>query len=247
MDTIASWFERLYDVTGINLSFVYDSYDRGRFLAGIQLTLELALICIVLSIAIGVIGAWLQGSRFRITNALIRAYIALFRNTPPIVQLFFFFFVVGGFLTIHTDSGVFRLSNFTWAVISLSFYYGSFNIENFRASIEAVPDTTVQAAEALGYRKHQIYFHIVLPLAVRFSLPSLANNLVSLVKSTSLAYVIAVPEVLYVSSEIWSEQLNVTEMMFVVLFFYVFLVGLLVYAMHRLEAYLRIPGYNLGA
>jgi polar amino acid transport system permease protein len=59
--------------------------------------------------------------------------------------------------------------------------------------------------------------------------------------------VIAVPEVLYVSSEIWSEQLNVTEMMFVVLFFYVFLVGLLVYAMHRLEAYLRIPGYNLGA
>ena len=69
MDTIASWFERLYDVTGINLSFVYDSYDRGRFLAGIQLTLELALICIVLSIAIGVIGAWLQGSRFRITNA----------------------------------------------------------------------------------------------------------------------------------------------------------------------------------
>jgi len=247
MNTIAKWFHGLYDTTGINLSFIYDSYDRGRFLAGIQLTLELALICIVISIAIGVVGAWLQGSRFRITNALVRAYIALFRNTPPIVQLFFFFFVVGHFFTFHTASGVFRLSNLSWAIISLSFYYGSFNIENFRASIEAVPEATIQAAEALGYRKYQIYFYIVLPLAVRFTLPSLANNLASLVKSTSLAYVIAVPEVLYVSSEIWSEQLNVTEMMFVVLFFYVFLVGLLVYAMHRLEAYLRIPGYNLGA
>jgi polar amino acid transport system permease protein len=109
---IQNWFERLYDTTGINLSFVYDSYDRGKFLAGIEITLELAVICIVLSVIIGVIGAWLQRSQFRLTNALVRAYVALFRNTPPIVQLFFFFFVLGGLLTFHTDSGVFRLSNF---------------------------------------------------------------------------------------------------------------------------------------
>jgi len=242
-----NWFEHLYDVTGINLSFVYDSYDRGKFLSGIELTLEMAMICIVLSVIIGIVGAWLQNSQFRITNALVRAYVALFRNTPPIVQLFFFFFVLGGVFSFHTHTGVFRLSNFTWAVISLSFYYGSFNIENFRASIEAVPESTVQAAEALGFRQHQIYFNVVLPLALRFSLPGLANNLVSLVKSTSLAYAIAVPEVLYVSSEIWSEQLNVPEMMTVLLFFYVFLVGLLVFALHRLETYLRVPGYSQRA
>jgi polar amino acid transport system permease protein len=105
----------------------------------------------------------------------------------------------------------------------------------------------VEAAEALGFQKHQIYFNVVLPLALRFSLPALANNLVSLVKATSLAYAIAVPEVLYVSSAIWSEELNVPEMMPVLLFVYVFLVGLLVYGMHKLESWLRMPGYSQKA
>jgi polar amino acid transport system permease protein len=246
MEAVENWFLWLYDSAGINLSIGYDSYDRGRFLAGILLTLELAVICIIASVLIGIVGAWLQGSRFRVTNAIVRGYVALFRNTPPIVQLFFFFFAVGGLLTFQTQSGTFRLSNFTWAAISLSFYYGSFNIENFRASIEAVPDTTVQAAEALGYKRHQIYFHVVLPLAFRFSLPALGNNLVSLVKATSLAYAIAVPELLYVSSEIWSDQLNVPEMMWVIMFLYIFIVGVLVYAMHKLEKRLHIPGYSYG-
>jgi polar amino acid transport system permease protein len=246
MQTFETWFRRLNDVSGINLVYIYDSYDRGRFLAGVVLTLELAAICVVASIIIGVVGAWLQGSRFRITNALIRGYVAMFRNTPPLVQLFFFFFVLGGVLTFRTESGVFQLSNFSWAVISLSFYYGSFNIETFRASIEAVPGTMVEAAEALGYRRGQIYFYVILPLAIRFSLPALTNSLVSLVKATSLAYAIAVPEVLYVSSEIWSDQLNVPEMMWTILFFYVFIVGIMVLVMHKLEARLRIPGYTAG-
>ena len=246
MEAIENWFLWLYGATGINLSIVYDSYDRVRFLDGVVLTLELAVECVIASILIGVIGAWLQGSRFRVTNAIVRGYVALFRNTPPIVQLFFFYFAVGNFFTFQTDEMTFRLSNFTWAAISLSFYYGSFNIENFRASIEAVPNQTIQAAEALGYKRHQIYLHVVLPLAFRFSLPTLGNNLVSLVKSTSLAYVIAVPELLYVSSEIWSDQLNVVEMMWVLMFFYIFIVGVLVYVLHKLEARLHVPGYSHG-
>ena len=192
------------------------------------------------------IGAWLAASRLRVTNALVRAYVALFRNTPPIVQLFFFFFVIGGMLTFRTEHGTFQLSNFAWAAISLSFYYGSFNIENFRASVEAVPDTTVQAAEALGYTRLGTYVHVVLPIALRFSLPALGNNLVSLVKATSLAYAIAVPEILYVSSEIWSEQLNVPEMMWTLLIFYVTTVGIMVWGLRRLERALHMPGYSLG-
>ncbi|MGD9769866.1 MAG: amino acid ABC transporter permease [Pseudolabrys sp.] len=243
---IDDWFRRLYDTSGINFTYLYDAYDRGRFLAGIVLTLELATICIIASIVIGVVGAALHGSRFRVTNALVRGYVALFRNTPPLVQLFFFFFVLGGLLTFKTPYGTFQLSNFTWAAISLSVYYGSFNIENFRAGIESVPRTMVQAAEALGYRKGQIYLYVILPLAFRFSLPALGNTLVSLVKATSLAYAIAVPEVLYVSSEIWSDQLNVPEMMVTIMVFYVTLVSIMVYAIHRFEKRLRIPGYSAG-
>lgn len=241
-----AWFRWLYDATGINLTIFYDAYDRRRFLEGVLLTLQLSVACIIASVIIGIIGAWLAGSRFRVTNALVRGYVALFRNTPPIVQLFFFFFVLGGIFTFQTESGVWRLSNFTWAIISLSFYYGSFNIEIFRASVEAVPRATVEAAEALGYTRFQTYVHVVLPLAFRFSIPALGNNLVSLVKATSLAYAIAVPEVLYVSSEIWSEQLNVTEMMWIVLIFYVSIVGLLVYGLRKLDQAMRIPGYSQG-
>lgn len=246
MLAIEDWFRRLYDASGINFTYIYDGYDRARFVAGVLLTLELAAICIVASIAIGIIGAALHGSRFRITNALIRGYVALFRNTPPLVQLFFFFFVLGGLFTFPTSRGVFQFSNFTWAAISLSVYYGSFNIENFRAGVESVPRTTVQAAEALGYRKGQIYLYVILPLALRFSLPALGNTTVSLVKATSLAYTIAVPEVLYVSSEIWSDQLNVPEMMVTIMIFYVSLVSILVFASHKLEKRLRIPGYSAG-
>lgn len=246
MDGIENWFRWLYDATGINLSIFYDDYDRGRFLEGILITLELSVACIVASIAIGIVGAWLAGSQFRLTNRLVRGYVALFRNTPPIVQLFFFFFVLGGFLTFPAPGGgVTQLvTNFGWAVISLSFYYGSFNIEIFRSGVEAVPRTTVEAAEALGYRRLQIYIYVILPLAFRFSIPALGNNLVSLVKSTSLAYAIAVPDVTYVSAAIWSDQLNVPEMMNVLLVFYLVIVGSMVYVLRRIEKATRIPGYG---
>jgi len=107
-----------------------------------------------------------------------------------------------------------------------------------------VPKSTVEAAEALGYTRLQIYTDIVLPLAVRISLPALGTNLVNLVKTTTLAYAIAVPELLYVSAQIWSEDLNVREMMNVLLISYVGLVAILVWVLHRWEKALRIPGYG---
>ncbi|MEQ5842948.1 amino acid ABC transporter permease [Paraburkholderia acidicola] len=244
---VSSAFEWLDNTAGVNLSIFYDAFDRARFLEGAALTIKLSVLCIFLSIAIGIIGAALQASPFRLTNRLARAYVALFRNTPPVVQMFFFFFVLGGALRFHESDGhVFQFSNFFWATISLSFYYGSFNIEIFRAGLEAVPTQTVQAAEALGYRRLQILRHVFLPLAFRVSLPALGNNLVSLVKATSLAYAIAVPEITYVSSEIWSDHFNVAEMMIVLLVFYLAIIGLMVFSLRKLEAYLRIPGYHGG-
>ncbi len=74
-------------------------------------------------------------------------------------------------------------------------------------------------------------------------LPALNNNLVNLVKTTTLAYAIGVPELLYAASQIWSEMFNVREMMNVLLVVYVLLVGVLVWVMHRWEKAMRIPGY----
>ena len=100
------------------------------------------------------------------------------------------------------------IGKFTWAVIGLSLYAGAFNVEIFRAGIEAVPRTTIEAAEALGYTRLKAYAYIILPLAFRISLPALNNNLVNLIKTSTIAHTIAVPEMLYVSNQIWSDELQ---------------------------------------
>src|SRR3546814_15751608 len=84
----------------------------------------------------------------------------------------------------------------------------------------------------------------VLPLAFRVCLPALNNNLVNLVKTTTLAYAIAVPEMLYMANQIWSDSVNVPEMMTFLLLAYVFLVGDLVWAMQRWERAMGLPGFG---
>jgi len=240
------WFRVLHATTGIKLTIFYDAFDRARFFNGLLTSVRLMALCLVCSVAIGIAGAWVQGCRRKLLRALTQAYIQFFRNTPPLVQLYFFYFALGGYLRITNAAGleVPVVSNFVWAVICLSLYAGAFNIEIFRAGIEAVPKETVDAAEALGYSRFKAYVYIILPLAFRISLPALNNNLVNLVKTTTIAYAIAVPEMLYVANQIWSDELNVAEMMNVLLVIYVSLVGVLVYVIGRWERALRIPGYT---
>src|SRR4029078_1720211 len=160
-----------------------DAFDRRRFVGGFLTTVQLATSCIVLSVVIGIAGAWLQGSRLRLNRTLVYWYIQFFRNTPPLVQLYFFYFGVGAYF--KTTAGTPLISNITWAILGLSMYAGAFNVEIFRSGIEAVPKATVEAAESFGFSRLQAYRHIVLPLAFRVCLPALNNNLVNLVQNTS--------------------------------------------------------------
>lgn len=247
MASFFDWFRVLYAETGINLSFMYDSYDRGRLISGFLTTIELSLVCLFFSVVIGIIGAWLQSSPYKWTRRIVSGYIQLFRNTPPLVQLYFFYFAIGNLLPrVPNDWGGQSpiLGSFAWAAISLSFFAGAFNVEIFRSGIEAVPKSTSEAAEALGFTRLQIYRDVTLPLAFRVVLPALNNNLVNLVKTTTLAYAIAVPEMLYEANQIWSDNVNVTEMMVFLLLAYFVLVGILVGAMSRWERAMKIPGYG---
>src|SRR5205085_11252729 len=207
---------------------------------------RLMAVCLGASVVVGIVGAWLQGARSRLLRTVTAAYIQFFRNTPPLVQLYFFYFAIGSYLRITSPTGlsVPLVSNFSWAAICLSLYAGAFNVEIFRAGIEAIPRETIEAAESLGYSRLKAYVFVVLPLAFRISLPALNNNLVNLVKTTTIAYAIAVPEMLYVANQIWSDESNVPEMMNVLLIAYVSLVGLLVWVMGRWERALTIPGYS---
>lgn len=249
MNEIYLWFSSLNDNYGINLSVFYDAYDRERFFRGLLMTLWLSVVSIFLSIIIGVIAVGIQSSRLGVLKVIVNAYIQFFRNTPPLIQLYFFYFGLGTILVTAGPGGTQTplIGAVGWAIISLSFGAGAFNAEIFRAGMESVPKTTIEAAEALSYNKFQIFMHIIMPLAFRFSLPALGNNLVNLVKTTTLAYAIAVPELMYVSAQIWSDALNVREMMTLLLCTYFIIIAVLVWGMHRLEKALHMPGYGQQA
>lgn len=242
MDDIAAWFVWLHQTTGIKLTIFYDSYDRARFLQGFLTTLKLSAYCLFLSIALGAVLAWLHGSRVGAVRLAVAGFVQVFRNTPPLVQLYFFYFALGP--ALPKFDGLPILGSFGWAVVSLTLLEAAFAAEIFRAGIEAVPKTMIEAAEALGYSRWQAYRAVVLPLAVRVTMPAMTNNLVNLVKTTTLAYAIAVPELVYMSAQIWSEQVNVPEMMVVLLICYVAIVGIINQVMQWLEGRLRVPGFG---
>ena len=235
--------EQIGTFGGFNYTIVYDSFDRERFVRGIGFTLSLSLACILLSTVGGLVLALLHYVRGRPTKALIELFVSIFRNTPPLVQIYFFFFGLGA-LFGEVFGGGFVVSATTWAVISLSAFIGALNTESFRAGIEALPKGYIEGAKALGLRRWVIIWKIVVPLAVRAALPSWTNNLVELIKATSYAYAIAVPEILYVSSQIWADELNVIEMMSVLFLSYFVLIGGLIYVMRALEHRMAVPGFG---
>jgi polar amino acid transport system permease protein len=231
-----------------NFIYLYDPTQTARVIDGFWMTLELSVICVLLSVIIGVVGAWAQGAHSKTLRLVVQGYIQFFRNTPPLVQLLFFYFALGQFTPTYSPDGWLEvpiISNVGWAIISLSFFAGAFNVEIFRAGIEAVPESTVEAAEALGMNRLQIYLYIVLPLAFRVSMPALNNNLVNLVKTTTQALAIAVPELLYQMISIYNDYSTAQNACMVFLFFaYFFLVGILVLGMSSWERKLKIPGFG---
>lgn len=241
LESVAEWFRWLNAAHGINLTIFYDPIDARKFASGIGTTIALSVACIVASTVVGIVGAWLQQSGLVWTRRVVQAYIQFFRNTPPLVQLYFFYFALDSALAGAIGAGS-LMGSLGWAFVSLSFFAGAFNVEIFRAGIEAVPKSTVEAAESLGYTRLGAYRHVVLPLAFRISLPALNNNLVNLVKTTTIAYAIAAPETLYMANQIWSDSTNVPEMMNVVFVVYLSLVGALVWVMGRWERAMKLPG-----
>ena len=242
MDDVAAFFLALYKATGIKLTIFYDSYDRNRFLEGLVTTVRLSAYCLVASLALGALVAMLQGARATAVRRAATTFVELFRNTPPLVQLYFFYFALGPLL-LKVD-GAPLLGSFGWAVVSLTLLETAFAAEIYRAGIEAVPKEMVEAAASLGFSRMQVYRQVVFPLALRATLPAMTNNLVNLVKTTTLAYAIAVPELVYMSAQIWSEQVNVPEMMIVLLVCYVAIVGAINQLMQWLEVRLRVPGFG---
>ena len=95
MEAIAPFFQNLYDETGFNFVIFYEEYESERFIEAVWTSLKLIVICLIVSLIVGIVGAWAQGVKSRIVRLGIAGYIQFFRNTPPFVQILFFYFVVG--------------------------------------------------------------------------------------------------------------------------------------------------------
>lgn len=249
IETVAGFFRQLAeDYPAWNFIFLYEESQWNKVASGFWMTVKISVICVLLSIVIGVVGAGMQGAKSRALRVAVASYIQFFRNTPPFVQLLFFYFALGQFTPTYSPDGWLEIpviSNVGWAVISLSFFAGAFNVEIFRAGVEAVPKSTEEASESLGFTRLQTYGYVVFPLALRVSLPALNNNLVNLVKTTTQAFVIAVPELLYQSQTIWNDYPSALYPMMLTLFLsYLGLVAVLICGMNKWERAMRIPGYG---
>ncbi len=168
----------------------------SQFADGARTTIALTLVSGAAGLALGVLAALGKRSHFGVLRALAGFYVWVIRGTPLLLQIMFVYFA------LPEISPSLRLDEFWTATIALSLNVGAYNAEVIRAGIAAVPTGQVEAARSLGLSSFYTFIDITLPQAVRISLPPLANNLVALLKDSSLAYAIGVVEISMVSARI---------------------------------------------
>lgn len=228
---------------GLNYQFLLDGFSRASLVDGMLTTLALCLCTALGSLAVGLGLACALISPRRAVALPARAFIEVTRNTPTLVQLYCAFLVLNMLLTQALGTGN-PFTPFAWVVIVISLHKGAFHAEALRAGLQAVPPTTLEAAGSLAFTARQRLLYVQLPLALRFALPALVNNLIDLVKMTAIASAIAVNDVTYASIMIWTQSDNVIELMILLLAFYGAL-GLAVSKVGRaIEVRVRMPGYG---
>ncbi len=163
-------------------------------LEGAGLTVVISAVAMLLALLLGMVVAVASQIPGRIARGLVRAYVEAFRNTPLLIQVFIVYFGL-------PQLGL-KLSPFLSGLSALTLYTAAYNTEIFRAGLEAVPKGQHEAARSTGLSPLQEAIHIVIPQALRISFPALGNNLVSLVKNSSLVSTIGMVELMFVANDI---------------------------------------------
>ncbi len=206
---------------GLNFDFLTSPFEVRMWLDGMATTLVLVALTIPLSLAGGVaLAAALTSDRPYLAGPA-RAYVELTRNTPTLVQLMFTVLVVNMLISQALGGAQNNpLGAWFWLVAVVSLHVAALHAEALRGGIEAVPATMIEAAKGLGFSRLEVLRVVELPLALRTALPAIVNNLVNLVKLTTIGYAVAVNEITYASLMIWTQRDNVVELMMVLLVFF---------------------------
>ncbi|MBI4797567.1 MAG: amino acid ABC transporter permease [Desulfarculus sp.] len=181
----------------------------GRYLdwllSGVVVTLEISALSLALAMFLGVLVAMLRLGPLGFLRRLAQAYLEFFRNTPLLVQIFFWYFGSYKILPQALNDWL-ATTNFEFAagVVALGIYTSAFIAEDIRSGVRAIPKEQMEAARSAGFGYLGAMRHVILPQAVRITIPPLVNQFLNLTKNSSLAMTIGVAELTYQARQVES-------------------------------------------
>jgi octopine/nopaline transport system permease protein len=228
----------------MNLALMWESIP--KLLGGLPLTLQLVGLSLLFGFVVAVGLALLRLSANRAVSGFAYGYVFVFRGTPLLVQIFLIYYGLGQFETIR-DSFLWQFFRepFWCAILALTLNTGAYTSEIIRGGIQSVPFTQIEAARACGMGRLLLFRRIVFPIAIRQALPAYGNEVMLMVKASSLASTITLMEVTGIARSIISKTFEPVEIFIVAGSIYLlinFLVSRAIrFAEYRLSGHLRRP------
>ena len=184
---------------------------------------------ILFSMPLGMVVMLLRRSRFKVVQWIMKIYIAIMRGTPLMLQLLAWYF--GPYYLFGLSIRGYR---FAAIIIGFTMNYAAYFAEIYRGGIESIPIGQYEAADVLGYSKAQTFFKIILPQVMKTILPSVTNEVITLVKDTSLAFALAYNEMFAIAKQIAASQTSFTPFI-VAGIFYIIANYVVAFIMERIE------------
>lgn len=185
---------------------------------GMMVSIQIFLVTLIFSLPLGLLIAFGRMSRNSVISTLVKGYISIMRGTPLMLQLMVVYFGPYYLLGIKVTNS-YRL----WAAfIGFIVNYAAYFAEIYRSGIQSMPQGQYEAAKLLGYDKGQTFFKIIFPQMIKRILPSITNEVITLVKDTSLAFTISVLEMFSIAKALASSQTSMMPFVAAGLFYYIF-------------------------
>ena len=185
---------------------------------GFGQTLLIFFLTLLFSLRLGMVVYFGRVSRFKPLSWIVKAYISIMRGTPLMLQLMVVYFGPYFIFGIRISMGYSLIAVF----IAFAINYAAYFAEIYRSGIESIPVGQYEAAQLLGYNKSQTFFKIVLPQVVKIVLPSVTNEVITLVKDTSLVYSVSYIEMFALAKQIAAAQTTVVPFVIAGVFYYIF-------------------------
>ena len=201
-----------------------------RLAGGLGMSFLIFILTLVFSLPLGLLIAFGRMAKNKLLSGIVRIYISIMRGTPLMLQLMVIFFGPHYLFKIPLTASY----RYVAVIIGFSLNYAAYFAEIYRAGIESISVGQYEAAKVLGYSKGQTFFRIIFPQVVKRIIPPVTNEVITLVKDTSLAFVIAVSEMFTIAKQIVAAQGTVVPLIVAGLFYYIFNY-VVAYAMERVE------------